>query len=358
MNHSIINRRKSVIFAALAAFVFLFAAQSLTAQTAQRKFKEGDEIPMGGGWTYRIVECRIKPGTRLEECDYIPMHDEGSTRDIRTESVFDLRRYVQQNEAEKKRQDILNKINRTKNQTTPPTEDASAETTVATAPPTEVPSEDVELTVTALQLNNDYTNNETAAMKKYVDKIVRVTGAIVYYVSSNGIAVKPTKAYLGSSIQCQIEDAAQLETLNKDETITIIGMPRGGMLSTGVSFLPCRVERKTAAQIVKPEPVKKTVKAVGTANGKVVGTWYYTTLINADGTEKKLSSSESYLWLKDDGSYENRFGAVGQIGTFTSSANKLTLNRENVGAKTYTMTITGTTMTLKSGAGGYKLEKE
>lgn len=71
-----------------------------------------------------------------------------------------------------------------------------------------------------------------------------------------------------------------------------------------------------------------------------------------------MSNSESYLWLKDDGSYENRFGTVGQIGNYASDANRLTLNRENGDKKVYTMTIEGATMTLKSGAGGYKLEKE
>ena len=39
-------------------------------------------------------------------------------------------------------------------------------------------------------------------------------------------------------------------------------------------------------------------------------------------------------------------------------ASRLTLNREDGDKKVYTMTISGKTMTLKSGAGGYKLERE
>ena len=338
------NRRRQIVFAAFVAFVFTFAAPSTA--TAQRKFQANDEIPMGGGWTYRIVECRVQPATRLEECDYISVHEGGSTRDARTASVFDLRRYVQSYEEGKKQ---LAKSDPGKSQKLP----------AVIMPPTEVPSENVELTVTAQQLHKDYTNNETAAMRKYVDKIVRVTGGLVYLVSSENLGVKPTKAYLGSAIQCQIEDTEQLATLNKDEPVTIIGMPRGGMLSTGVSFLPCRVEQKNAAQTVKPETVKTPVKTAGTANGKIVGTWYYTAIINDDGTEKKLNNSESYLWLKEDGNYENRFGSsYGQSGTFAASGSRLTLNRENGEKQVYTMSVAGTTMTLKSGAGGYKLEKE
>ena len=228
MKNLVINRHKQFLVVAFTAFVFMFAAQSTA--LAQRKFQPNDEIPMGGGWTYRIVECRTQPATRLGECDYISVHEGGSTRDARTASVFDLRRYVQRYEEEKKR---LAKSNPRQNQ---PLKEVIM-------PPTEVPSEAVEMTVTAQQLNKDYNNNETAAMRKYVDKIVRVTGGFVYLISSDSVGVKPTKAYLGSAIQCQIEDLEQLATLNKDETVTIVGMPRGGMLSTGVSFLPCRVER-------------------------------------------------------------------------------------------------------------------
>lgn len=346
MKYPTINRHGHLVFAAFIAFVFTFAAHSTA--MAQRKFQPGDGIPAGGGWTYKIVECRAKPDTRLEECDFISVHDDGSTRDSRTLSVFELRRLVQQFEDEQKRF-ANDPRSRPKNQPPPPE---------VVMPPSEIPTEEVDMTVTAQQLYKEYGNNDIAATRKYVGKTVRVTNAYVFTVSSGGFSVRISKIFLGSTIQCYVEDPEQLATINKDEMLTIIGVPLGSQTSTGVVFEPCRVERKTANQTTKPAASKIPVKTAGTTSGKVVGTWYYTAIINKDGTEQKLSNSESYLWLKDDGSYENRFGSVGQIGTFTASGNRLTLNRENVGAKTYTMTISGTTMTLESDAGGYKLERE
>ncbi len=221
---------------------------------------------------------------------------------------------------------------------------------------TDTENDEPEITVTAQQLYNEYNNDDEAAKRKYVGKTVRVTGANIYNISQTKFSARFNKTYSGSTIQCILEDLEQIPTLNKSETVTIICTPRGSMTSTGVIFEPCCVERRTASQPVKT-PTKTASKTVASI-GNIAGSWCYTAIINADGTEQKLSNSESYLWLKDDGSYENRFGAIGQIGTYTASGSRLTLNRENVGAKTYTMTISGTTMMLKSGTGGYKLERE
>lgn len=346
MKDLITNRRRQFVFVAFTAFAFLFAAQG--AVLAQRKFQPDDVIPVGGGWAYKIVECRAKPNTHLEECDYTSVHEDGSTREARTFSVVELRRYVQQYEAEKKRL-ASDPRSRPKNQK-PPVE--------VIMPPSEIPSEAVEITVTAQQLYKEYGNNDIAATRKYVGKTVRVTGAFVYSISSSVFSVRITKTFLGSTIQCYVEDPEQLATLNKDEVVTIVGVPLGSQTSTGVVFEPCRVERKNTAQATKPETAKPPVKTAGTANGKIVGTWYYTAIINADGTEKKLSNRESYLWLKEDGSYEHRFGNFGQTGTFAGSGSRLTLNREDGDKKSYTMTIAGTAMTLKNASGGYKLERE
>ncbi len=345
MTYSRIHSRKQFVFVAFAAFVFSFAAQ-LTVTAQQRKLQPGDAIPAGGGWTYKIVECRAKPNTRLEECDFISVHEEGQTRESRTLSVFELRRLVQQYEFDKKR----SAANSQPKKQSPPTE--------VIMPASEIPGEQVDLTVTAQQLYKEYSSNDIAATRKYVGKTVRVTGAFVFTISASNFSVRIHKTFLGSTIQCYLEDPEQAATITKDETVTIIGVPLGSQTSTGVVFEPCRVERKTADQAAKPATVKPPVKTAGNVGGKVVGTWYYTAIIGADGTEKKLSNRESYLWLKEDGSYEHRFGNFGQIGTFAASASRLTLNREDGDKKVYTMTIAGTSMTLKSGAGGYKLERE
>jgi hypothetical protein len=359
MKNLVTNRHKQFLFIAVTAFVFIFAAQSLTmAQTQQRKFKPGDEIEMGRGVTYKIVECRIKPNTGEEECDFVAFFEDGTRSNLNTSLAFNLRRDEQLAKAEKKRLEVINGGGKTNNQPKPPAETPPQENERETETPG---GDDAELTVTAQQLYSEYNNNDTAARRKYVGKTVRVTGAVVYTISETKFSARFNKTYSGSTIQCHLEDIEQIATLNKGETLTIVGKPLGSLTSTGVIFEPCRIERKTANQTTRTTtktPVKTPVKTTAGNVGNVVGTWYYTAIINADGSEQKLSNSESYLWLKEDGSYENRFGAVGQIGTYAGAAGRLTLNRENVGSKTYTMTISGKTMILKSGAGGYKLERE
>jgi hypothetical protein len=105
----------------------------------------------------------------------------------------------------------------------------------------------------------------------------------------------------------------------------------------------------------------------------VVGTWYYISLINDDGSEKELSNREGFLNLKADGTFENSLGVLAgrgsQIGTYTVSGNRLTLNAENREPKTYTMTfgndgkkthgLSGQTLKLINKDGiGYKLERK
>lgn len=356
MTNSVAHSRQQFVVAAFTVLVCLFAAHaSATAQGTVRKYKAGDKIDMGRGVTYEIVECRVTPNTREEECDFIAFSEDGSASNINTVPVTRLRRDEQLVKAEKKRQDVINGRNKKGNQPKP----QPAEPPQQEEPETEA-SDEPEITVSASQLYKEYSNNDTAARNKYVGRTVRVTGAIIYNLSETSFSARFSKTYTGSTIQCYLEDIEQAVTLNKGETLTLVGKPLGSLTSTGVIFEPCRIERKTANQTaVKPAAQKMPVKtAPKSTGGAVVGTWYYTAIIGADGTEQKLSNGESYLWLKEDGSYENRFGATGQIGTFAASGNRLTLNRENAGAKSYTMTIAGATMTLKNALGGYKLKRE
>lgn len=168
--------------------------------------------------------------------------------------------------------------------------------------------------------------------------ILRVSGPILNWTARvvarvKGNTIKANYRLDGNTPQ---EGNFQVTLPSEDDKMDDIPIPDNGT-SKGVSY-------------EKESPAKNT--------GNVVGTWYYTAIINADGTEQKMSNSESYLWLKKDGSYEHRFGATyGQIGTFVASANRLTLNREDGDKKVYTMTISGKTMTLKYSKGGYKLER-
>jgi hypothetical protein len=104
----------------------------------------------------------------------------------------------------------------------------------------------------------------------------------------------------------------------------------------------------------------------------LVGTWYYIAILHANGTENELRNRESYLNLKADDTFENRFGMlVGsgwQIGTYSIDGNRLTLNPENREPSTYVVTfgddgkktfgLSGKTLTLSGeDSSGYKLEK-
>ncbi len=89
MKNILLNRHKSVLFFTFIAIVLI--VQSLSAQ-APRKYKTGDKIDMVKGITYEIIECRIKPNTRKEECDYIVFFPDGSASNTNTSLAFILRR--------------------------------------------------------------------------------------------------------------------------------------------------------------------------------------------------------------------------------------------------------------------------
>lgn len=234
MKFLINSPRRKFLFFTLIIFGVLFAAQSLMfAQGTTRKYKAGDKIDMGKGITYEIIECRIKPNTREEECDFIAFFPDGSSSNTNTSLAFILRRDEMAVKAEQKRLDVINGRNKSRN---PTTKEVEAENNT--------PPDDPEITVTAQKFYSEYNNNDTVARRKYVGKTVRVTGAIVYTISETKFSARFSKTYTGSTIQCHLEDIEQIATLNKGETLTIIGVPLGSLTSTGVIFEPCRVERK------------------------------------------------------------------------------------------------------------------
>jgi hypothetical protein len=221
-----------------------------------------------------------------------------------------------------------------------------------------------ELSVTARQVREDYNNNEVAAKRKYVGKVVKVTGklwAIHYYEISKSY-VDLTGYDFGSHVTCYVEDKEQLVALKREETISIVGTVTGGYSgSDSVSIEPCRiVPTDTAANQTKNQPPANT--------GGIVGSWYYIALVNAGGSQTGLNNRESSLTLKADGTFENSFGRVSQVGKYSVNGNRLTLNAENIEPRTYTTTfgedgkktfgLSGKTLTLVNKDGiGYKLER-
>lgn len=96
------------------------------------------------------------------------------------------------------------------------------------------------------------------------------------------------------------------------------------------------------------------------ASLNLIGSWYYTALIDENGKVTKMSNRESYIRFKKNGDYEQTFGSARSIiGTFTTDDTHLTLHPENTEPRTYTMTFDGNeTLTLKAASGaGYVLER-
>lgn len=250
----------------------------------------------------------------------------------------------------------------------PPSGGENDETAAATSSP--------ELSVTARQVYDDYHNNRLAAKRKYVGKVVKVTGKlwIIQYSEIVRSYVDLTAHDYGSDVTCFVVDKEQLASLNKGETVSIVGTVSGAYSgSDSVSVEPCRILPADAAtKNAQPAaPADQTRNQPPRNAGGVVGSWYYIALVNADGSETGLNNRESLLNLKADGTFENSLGVAGrgsQIGTYSVSGNRLTLNAENREPRTYTITfgddgkrtfsLSGKTLTLINKDGiGYKLER-
>jgi hypothetical protein len=174
-------------------------------------------------------------------------------------------------------------------------------------------------------------------------------GAFIFCLTTANLTKADTVAFTGSFTGVAAQPAA--------------GRYAGPALTVSITNVPGIVAPFGAA--TRNQPPRKTEG--------VVGTWYYISLINDDGSEKELSNRESFLDLKADGTFENSLGVLAgrgsQIGTYSVSGNRLTLNAENREPKTYTMTfgndgkkthgLSGQTLKLINKDGiGYKLERK
>ncbi len=233
-----------------------------------------------------------------------------------------------------------------------------------------------ELSATARQMYDDYHNNEVAAKRKYVGKVVEVTGK-VWLIQTNetvrSYVALTAYGYVDSAVTCYVVDKEQLASLNKGETISIVGTVSGSYTGSGsVSVEPCKIlpADGAAKNAQQTAPANRTKNQPPGDVGDVVGSWYYVALVNADGSEKGLNNRESLLILKADGTFENSLvaGRGSQIGTYSVSGNRLTLNAENREPRAYSITfgddgkrtfgLSGKTlMLINKGGLGYKLER-
>lgn len=239
------------------------------------------------------------------------------------------------------------------------------ETVAATSSP--------QFSLSAVQMRDEYISNEVAAKRKYVGKVVKVTGKIwiMNYSEMVRSYVALTARGLESAVTCYLVDKEQLVSLNRGETISIVGTVSGAYTgSDSISLEPCRVTTAdAAAKQAAPAPVANQPRNQPAGNaGGIVAHWYYIALINADGTQTPLTHRQSSLDLKADGTFENDFGGFGGIGTYQVHGNTLTLNRENKAPTSYRLTfgedgkktfgLGGKTLSLVNQNGiGYKLEK-
>jgi hypothetical protein len=239
------------------------------------------------------------------------------------------------------------------------------ETVAATSSP--------QLSLSAVQMYDDYHNNEVAAKRKYVGKVVKVTGEIwiMNYSEMVRSYVALTARGYESAVTCYVVDKEQLVSLNRGETVSMVGTVSGRYTgSASISLEPCRIiPANAAANDAKPTAAADQKRNQPPRNaGGVVGQWYYTALINADGTATGLTHRQSSLDLKADGTYENYFGGFGGIGTYRVNGNSLTLNPENKASTSYALTfgddgkrtfgLSGKTLTIINNKGiGYKLER-
>lgn len=239
------------------------------------------------------------------------------------------------------------------------------ETVAATSSP--------QVSLSAVQMYDDYHSNEVAAKRKYVGKVVKVTGKIwiMNYSEMVRSYVALTARGYESAVTCYVVDKEQLASLNRGETVSIVGTVSGAYTgSDSVSLEPCKVIAPDAAtkNAGRTAPANQTKNPPPRNAGGVVANWYYIALINGDGTETGLTHRQSSLDLKADGTFENDFGGFGGIGTYRVNGNTLTLNHENKAPTSYTLTfgedgkktfgLSGKTLTLINRNGiGYKLEK-
>jgi hypothetical protein len=228
-----------------------------------------------------------------------------------------------------------------------------------------------ELSLTAVQMYDDYRNNEVAAKRKYVGKVVKVTGSVFIMTYSEMVRsyVALTARGYESAVTCYVVDKEQLVSLNRAETVTIMGTVSGAYTgANSVSLEPCRIIENQSKDVTETARGGQAKDQPARDIGGVVGTWYYIALINGGGSTSELNHRQSFLNLKADGTFENQFGNFGGIGTYRVNGNSLTLNPENKASITYTVSfaddgkrnfgLSGKTLTLLNRSGlGYKLEK-
>ncbi|MEP6742129.1 MAG: hypothetical protein ABJB61_06475 [bacterium] len=228
-----------------------------------------------------------------------------------------------------------------------------------------------EFSVTVVQMYDEYHNNAIAAKRKYSGKVVKVTG-ILSNIQVNEMArshVDLTAHDFGIDVTCYVVDKEQLATLNKGETISIVGTVSDAYVYA-VLLEPCKIlPADAAAKKAQQAALVNQKKNEQPRNaGGLVASWFYVALVNPGGGETLLNNRESFLNLKSNGTFEHLFGRRSQIGTYSVTGNRLTLSTENQEPRTYTFNfgddgnktfgLSGKTITLVNKDGvGYKLER-
>ena len=99
-----------------------------------------------------------------------------------------------------------------------------------------------DITITADQIINDFSSDETKANRSYLDKIVKISGVIseLKVVKQKGIITLKTNHDFGS-VLCHLSDKAsqKINSLKEEQTLTLKGICTGFLMD--VILVKCEI---------------------------------------------------------------------------------------------------------------------
>lgn len=99
-----------------------------------------------------------------------------------------------------------------------------------------------DITITADQIINDFSSDETKANRSYLDKIIKISGVIseLKVVKQKGIITLKTNHDFGS-VLCHLSDKAsqKINSLKEEQTLTLKGICTGFLMD--VILVKCEI---------------------------------------------------------------------------------------------------------------------
>lgn len=104
-------------------------------------------------------------------------------------------------------------------------------------PHTNVADDKADVALTAETLYKNYLSNEADADKKYLNKVIEVTGKVGAHTNeaNNHFILLKTNEYGGVNCQVMMDDTKAFDTLNKDALVTIKGRCTGFLMDVNLT---------------------------------------------------------------------------------------------------------------------------